>query len=70
VRPTDEHVPFCIAAVELPAERIVVLGQVVAGVSVDDLTVGQEVEVVVDTLFVDDEAEHQIFKWQPVEVAR
>jgi hypothetical protein len=22
--------------------------------------------VVIDTLFVDDDAEHQIFKWQPV----
>ena len=68
--PTDEHVPFCIAAVELTAEKIVVLGQVVAGVSVDDLTVGQEVEVVVDTLFTDAEGEHQIFKWQPVEADR
>jgi uncharacterized OB-fold protein len=66
VPPTEEHVPFCIAAVELPAERLIVLGQVVAGVTVDDLSIGQEVELVVDTLFVDDEAEHQIFKWQPV----
>ena len=66
VVPGDEHVPFCIAAVELPAEKLIVLGQVVAGVTVDDLTIGQEVELVVDTLFVDDEAEHQIFKWQPV----
>ena len=37
-----------------------------AGVTVDDLSVGQEVELVVDTLFVDDEAEHQIYKWTPV----
>lgn len=69
VPPTDEHEPFCIAAVELPAEKVIILGQVVAGVAVHDLRIGQEVEVTVDTLFVDDEAEHQIFKWQPVEDA-
>jgi len=69
VVPTDEHVPFCIVAVELAAEKLIVLGQVVAGVTVDDLTLGQEVELVVDTLFADDETEHQIYKWQPVEVA-
>jgi len=67
VVPGEEHVPFCIAAVELPAERLVVLGQVVAGVSVDDLRIGQEVEVVVDTLFTDDQGDHQVWKWRPVE---
>jgi uncharacterized OB-fold protein len=66
VVPGDEHEPFCIVAVELPAERLVVLGQVVAGVTVEDLSIGQEVELVVDTLFTDDEAEHQIHKWQPI----
>lgn len=66
VVPGDEHVPFCIAAVELESERIIVLGQVVAGVTVDELSLGQEVELVVDTLFTDDEAEHQIYKWRPV----
>jgi len=35
-------------------------------VSVDDLSIGQEVELVIDTLFVDADAEHQIHKWQPV----
>ena len=66
VVPGDEHEPFCIAAVELAAERLIVLGQVVAGVTVDDLTVGREVELVIDTLFTDDEAEHQVWKWRPV----
>lgn len=66
VVPTDEHVPFCIAAVELTAEKLIVLGQVVAGVGVDDLAIGQEVELVVDTLFTDDAADHQVWKWQPV----
>lgn len=66
VVPGDEHVPFCIVAVELAAEKIIVLGQVVAGVTVDELSLGQQVELVVDTLFVDDEAEHQIYKWKVV----
>ncbi len=66
VVPTDEHVPFCIAAVELAAEGIVVMGQVVPGVTVDDLHVGQEVELVVDVLFSDDTTDHLIWKWQPV----
>jgi len=39
----------------------------VAGVSVDDLTVGQEVELVVDVLFSDDDTDHLIWKWKPVD---
>ena len=36
----DPYVPFAIAAVELAAEQMVVMGQVVPGVGVDDLAVG------------------------------
>lgn len=67
VTPGDEHVPFCIAAVELAAERLIVLGQVVPGVTVEDLSVGDEVELVVETLFSDDETDHQVWKWSPVD---
>lgn len=68
---TDPHEPFCIAAVELTEERIVVMGQVVAGVGVDDLQVGMEMELVVDTLDTSTDAdgvevEHLIWKWRPV----
>jgi uncharacterized OB-fold protein len=68
---TDPHEPFCIAAVELEAERIVIMGQVVAGVGVEDLKVGMEMELVVDTLFTetDDEGaptEVVVWKWAPV----
>ena len=62
----DPFVPFTIAAVELEAERMVVLGQVVAGVSVNDLKVGQEMELVLDTLYSDAESEKMIWKWKPV----
>ena len=69
VVPTDEHEPFCIAAVELADEGIVVMGQVVAGVSVDDLTVGQPVELVIDVLFTEDDTDHMIWKWKPLAAA-
>ena len=62
----EPFVPFTIAAVELEAERMVVLGQVVAGVDVTDLKVGQEMELVLDTLYTDAESEKLIWKWKPV----
>jgi uncharacterized OB-fold protein len=65
VVPTDEHEPFCIAAVSLAREGLVVMGAMVPGVTVDDLSVGQEVELVVDVLFGDDDTDHLIWKWRP-----
>jgi hypothetical protein len=62
----DPYEPFCLAAVELAAEQLVVLGQVVAGVTVDDLTVGDEVELVVDTLYEKDGTDYLVWKWKPV----
>jgi len=62
----DPYVPFCIAAVELAQEKMVVMGQVVPGVTVDDLAVGDEVELVVDVLYEDDEHEYLVWKWKPV----
>jgi uncharacterized OB-fold protein len=64
--PADPYEPFAIAAVELAAEKMVVMGQVVGGVGVDELRIGQEVELVIDTLFEDEEAIHTIWKWEPV----
>ncbi len=63
---TDPFEPFTIAAVELAKEKMVVLGQMVAGVDVADLRAGQEVELVIDTLFEDDEHEYLVWKWRPV----
>ena len=63
----EPYVPFSIAAVELADEKMVVMGQVVPGVTVDDLSVGTEVEVVLDTLYEDDEHEYMVWKWQPVD---
>ena len=62
----DPYVPFCIAAVELAEEKMVVMGQVVPEVTVDDLAVGDEVELVVDVLYEDDDHEYLVWKWRPV----
>jgi len=56
-----------VAAVELAAERMVVLGQLAPGVDPESLELGMEMELVLDTLFEDEEAEHMVWKWRPVE---
>jgi uncharacterized OB-fold protein len=66
VVPTGEHQPFAIAAVELATEGLVVMGQVVPGVGVDELKVGDQVRLVIDTLFEDDDHEYTVWKWAPV----
>jgi uncharacterized OB-fold protein len=62
----DPYEPFALAAVELAAEQMVVLGQVADGVKVEDLRAGQQVELVVDTLFEDEDNEYLIYKWRVV----
>lgn len=68
--PADPFVPFAIVAVELAAEQLVVLGQVVAEVSTADLHVGMEVEVVTDVLFADADGAKLVWKFKPVEAAK
>ena len=63
----DPFVPYAVAAVELEAERMVVLGQVAAGVDTDALEVGMEMELELGTLFEDAKGEKLIWKWRPVE---
>lgn len=61
----DPYVPFALAAVELP-EGLVVLGQVAEGYGVADLSVGAEVELVVERLYTDESGERTSWKWKPV----
>jgi uncharacterized protein len=65
-RAADPYVPFCLAAVELTAEKMVVMGQVVPGVGVEDLSVGTEVELVTDVLYEDDDNEYLVWRWRPL----
>jgi uncharacterized OB-fold protein len=67
--PTEPFSPYAIAAVELPDEKMVVLGQMAAGTGAR-LEVGTEVELVLDTLYEDDEHEYMVWKWRPTEVSR
>ncbi|WP_345263833.1 Zn-ribbon domain-containing OB-fold protein [Nocardioides nanhaiensis] len=62
---SDPYEPFALAAVELP-EGLVVLGQVARGFGVADLQVGAEVELVVETLYTDDQGERTVWRWRPV----
>ena len=62
---SDPFEPFALAAVELP-EGLVVLGQVAQGYGVADLHVGAEVELVVETLYVDDTGARTTWRWKPV----
>lgn len=65
IPPSAEFVPFALAAVELVAEQMVVLGQVAEGFGVEDLSVGAEVELVVETLYSDDDTDYLIYRWRP-----
>lgn len=65
----DPYEPFAIAAVELETERMVVLGQLAHGVSVDDVKIGSEVRLVLETLYEDDENDYVVWKWRPVDGA-
>ena len=65
VSPTDPFEPYAIAAVELEDEKMVVLGQVVPEVGTGDLEAGMEMELVLGTLFEDDENEYVVWKWRP-----
>jgi uncharacterized OB-fold protein len=65
---TDPYLPFALAAVELP-EGLVVLGQLAHGYGVTDVTVGDEVELVVETLYGDESGERTIWRWRPTQGA-
>ncbi|MCZ6782164.1 MAG: OB-fold domain-containing protein [Proteobacteria bacterium] len=62
----DPFEPYTVAAVELTAERMVVLGQLAPGVEPESLEVGMEMELVLGTLYEDDENEYITWKWKPV----
>lgn len=63
----EPYEPVVVAAVELEAERMVVLGQVVPGFTVDDLEVGMEVELALGVLHSDDDTDYLTWQWRPVD---
>ena len=62
----DPFEPYTIVAVELPDEQMVVLGQLAEGADPAALKVGADVELVIGTLYEDDEHEYVVWKWRPV----
>jgi uncharacterized OB-fold protein len=60
--------PYTLIAVELERERMVVLGQAAPGVTVADLAVGVEVEVVPGVLHEDAETIWTTWQWRPTGV--
>lgn len=68
--PGDEHTPFLLVAVELAAEKMIVMGQMVEGIALEDVEVGMPVRLTIDTLFIDHDAEggpvrKTVWKWEP-----
>ena len=57
-----------VAAVELEVEKMVVLGQVTPGWTVDDLRVGDQVELALGVLYEDDDHEYLTWQWRPLDV--
>jgi uncharacterized OB-fold protein len=68
--PATPWEPYTLVAVELEAERMIVLGQASPGVTVADLTVGAEVEVVPGVLDEDAGTVRTTWHWRPVRVTR
>ncbi|KAB1150890.1 benzoylsuccinyl-CoA thiolase [Streptomyces luteolifulvus] len=60
--------PYALIAVELEPERMVVLGQAAPGLTVADLAVGMEVEVVPGVLHEDEETTWTTWNWRPTGV--
>jgi uncharacterized OB-fold protein len=61
----DPFVPYTVVAVELHEEQMVVLGGLADGVDPDRLEVGMEVELVLGTLFGDEEHTYTVWRWAP-----
>lgn len=63
----DPFVPYAIAAVELEKEKMVVLGQIVAGIGVEQLRAGMEMELALETILDEKEPAGKLtWKWKPV----
>jgi uncharacterized protein len=60
----DPFEPYTVAAVELEAEAMTVLGQMTG--DLEGLRVGAPVELVIETLFEDDEERHLVHKWRMI----
>jgi uncharacterized OB-fold protein len=58
--------PYGVAAVELAEEQMVVLGQLAVGTDVSTLSLGREMELIVEPLYETDDAVHTVWKWRAI----
>ncbi len=56
--------PFVIAAVHLEKEDLVVCGQMMPGVDLEDMEIGMEVKLALDTLYEDEHNQYIVWKWE------
>lgn len=62
----DPYEPFAIAAVALEKEQMIILGQLVKGVELTDIKIGDPVELVLETLYQELGSDKVVWKWKPV----
>jgi len=55
--------PFLICAAQLEEENLVICGQMMPGIDINDLDVGMKVKIALDVLYEDDEYEYIVWKW-------
>jgi uncharacterized OB-fold protein len=61
----DPFVPYTVCAVELAGEGMVVLGQLATAADPALLEVGMTMELVLGTLYEDDDNEYVVWQWAP-----
>lgn len=62
----DPFVPYTVLAVELDEEQMVVLGPLATAADPAELEIGMEVELVLGTLYEDEEHSYTVWQWAPV----
>lgn len=65
--PPDPFIPYATGVIELEREQMKVHGQISQEADFSTLAIGMEMEVVLETLYVDDEGQHVIsWRFRPV----
>ncbi len=62
----DPFEPYGVAAVELAEEQMVVLGQLAVGTDVASLSLGREMELIVEPLYETADEVRTVWKWRAI----
>jgi len=64
--PPDPFVPYALVVVEMPEEKLMVMGPLADGFDYRTLKIGMDMELVVERLYTDAEGnDRMIWKWRP-----